>query len=183
MTPPIHVGLAQHSIKQAGGAVSHTISTGSILRSEAQLWPKRPRTEMTDHTDPIAPSSLAPSTSAPSSAIGVTLEAILAQLQCMDARFDSLTDEMCQMNTLVGRIAWQQARLGGFAPSPSPSLKASVDKDGDDGDDEDDKLFQWWQDDDLSVTYPLSFVTKRGSNFGFESSLVLRGRVSIGHFC
>ena len=138
MTPPIHVGLAQHSIKQAGGAVSHTISTGSILRSEAQLWLKRPRTEMTDHTDPIAPPSLAPSTSAPSSAIGVTLEAILAQLQCMDARFDSLTDEMCQMNTLVGRIAWQQARLGGFAPSPSPSLKASVDKDGDDGDDEDD---------------------------------------------
>ena len=32
------------------------------------------------------------------------------------------------------------------------------------------------------MTYPLSFVTKRGSSFGFESSLVLRGRVSIGHF-
>ena len=150
MTPPIHVGLAQHSIKQAGGAVSHTISIGSILRSEAQLWPKRPRTEMTDHIDPIAPSSLAPSTFAPSSAIGVTLEAILAQLQCMDARFDSLTDEMCQMNTLVGRIAWQQARLGGFAPSPSPSLKALLDKDGDDEDDNasssnDDKMMtsQW----------------------------------------
>ena len=56
----------------------------------------------------------------------------------MDARLDSLTDEMCQMNTLVSRIAWQQARLGGFAPSPSPSLKALLDKDGDDGDDEDD---------------------------------------------
>ena len=32
------------------------------------------------------------------------------------------------------------------------------------------------------MTYPLSFVTKRGVVLGFESSLVLRGRVSIGHF-
>ena len=30
------------------------------------------------------------------------------------------------------------------------------------------------------MTYPLSFVTKRGSSFGYESSHVLRGRVSIG---
>ena len=93
----------------------------------------------TDHADPIASSSSAPSTSAPSSsAIGVTLKAILAQLQCMDARLDSFTDEICQMNTLIGHIARQQARLGGFASSPSPSPKASADKDGDDGDGEDD---------------------------------------------
>ena len=32
------------------------------------------------------------------------------------------------------------------------------------------------------MTCPLSFVTKRGSSFGFESSLVLKGRVSIGIF-
>ena len=32
------------------------------------------------------------------------------------------------------------------------------------------------------MTYPLSFGTKRGSSFGFESSLVFRGRFSIGHF-
>ena len=38
------------------------------------------------------------------------------------------------------------------------------------------------------MTYHLSFVTKRGSSFGIksslgiESSLVLRGRVSIGLF-
>ena len=37
-------------------------------------------------------------------------------------------------------------------------------------------------DDDLSVTCPLLFVTKMGSSFGFESSLVLRERVSIRHF-
>jgi len=29
----------------------------------------------------------------------------MAQLQRMNARFDSLTYEMCQMNTHVGRIA------------------------------------------------------------------------------
>ena len=32
------------------------------------------------------------------------------------------------------------------------------------------------------MTYPLSFGTKRRSSFGFESSLVFRGRFSIGHF-
>ena len=29
---------------------------------------------------------------------------------------------------------------------------------------------------------PFVVMTKRGSNFGFGSSLVLKGRVSIGHF-
>ena len=32
------------------------------------------------------------------------------------------------------------------------------------------------------MTCPLSFMTKRGSSFGDESSHVLRGKVSIGHF-
>ena len=32
------------------------------------------------------------------------------------------------------------------------------------------------------MTYPLSFVTKRGSNFGYENSHVLRGSVSIGDY-
>ena len=56
----------------------------------------------------------------------------------MDACLDSFTDERCQVNTRVSRIAWRQTRLGGFAPSPSPSPEASVDEGGDDGDDEDD---------------------------------------------
>ena len=30
------------------------------------------------------------------------------------------------------------------------------------------------------MTYPLSFMTKKGSSFGYESSHVLRGRVSVG---
>jgi len=51
----------------------------------------------------------------------------------MDARLDTLNDELCQVNTHVGRITQWQARLSGFVESPSPSLEASGDED-DDGD-------------------------------------------------
>ena len=87
----------------------------------------------------VPPSFLAPFTFA---AGEVTLNAIMAQLQWMEAdfggRLDYLIDEMCQMNTRVGRIACQQARMAGFAPSPFPSPKASHDE-GDD-DDKDDAI-------------------------------------------
>ena len=33
------------------------------------------------------------------------------------------------------------------------------------------------------MTCPLSFMTKKGSSFRYESSHVLRGRVNIGDFC
>ena len=56
----------------------------------------------------------------------------------MDAYLDTLSDELCQVNTCVDHIAWRQACLGGFTASPSPSPKASVDKDGEDSDDGDD---------------------------------------------
>ena len=88
------------------------------------------------------PSFSAPPTFASFWAAGVTFEAIMAHLQRMDACFDSLTDEMCQVNTCIGPIACQQARLGGFTPSPFPSLEASTNKDDDVGDDEDDDVFQ-----------------------------------------
>ena len=56
------------------------IDAGSVRRSKAQLQPKQPRSETTGHADPVVPSSLAPSTSAPtSSTAGVTLEAIIVQ--------------------------------------------------------------------------------------------------------
>ena len=106
------------------GAISGT----SIRQSKAQLRLKRPQTEM---ATPLA--SSAPSTSTPSSAGGVTLEAVMAQLQCMDAHLNTLNTEMYQVNTRVGHIAWQQAYLGGFVESPSPSLEAFED-DNDDGD-------------------------------------------------
>ena len=55
-------------------------------------------------TAPLA--STAPSTSVPSSLVGgVTLEAIMAQLERMDVCLDTLSDELCQVNTCVGRIA------------------------------------------------------------------------------
>ena len=58
-------------------------------------------------TETVAPStSSIPSSSAPSSSAGgVTLEAIMAQVVCMDARLDTLSDELCQVNTRVSRIA------------------------------------------------------------------------------
>ena len=56
----------------------------------------------------------------------------------MDARIDTLSDELCQVTTHVGRITWRQARLGGFVASPSPTLEAFEDEDADDGDDGDD---------------------------------------------
>ena len=57
----------------------------------------------------------------------------------MDGRLNTLNDELCQVNTHVGHIAWQQARLSGFAASPSPSLEASANEDGDDSADDDDE--------------------------------------------
>ena len=55
----------------------------------------------------------------------------MALLQRMDACLDTLSDELCQVNTHVGRIARRQARLGGFVESPSPFLEASEDEDND----------------------------------------------------
>ena len=67
----------------------------------------------------------------------MTFEAVMVQLQCMDACLDTLSDELCQVNTHVDCTAWRQARLGGFVESPSPSPEVSED-DGDDDDDDDD---------------------------------------------
>ena len=84
------------------------------------------------------PTSLAPSTSAPSSSAGgVTLNAIMVQLQCIDARLDTLSDKLYQVNTRVSRITRQQAHLGGFMESPSPSLELYENDDDDFGDDDD----------------------------------------------
>ena len=62
----------------------------------------------------------------------------MAQLQHMDARLDTLNNELCQVNTRVGHISKWQARLGGFVASPSPSSKSSEDDDGDSDNDDND---------------------------------------------
>ena len=76
------------------------IDEAIVQQSAAQLRPRQPRIVM---TAPLA--STAPSTSVPSSSVGgVTLEAIMAQLERMDVCLDTLSDELCQVNTCVGRI-------------------------------------------------------------------------------
>ena len=68
----------------------------------------------------------------------------MAQLQCMDARLDTLSTKLYQVNVHVGRITRRQAAMGGFALEPTPSPPHPVafdsnaeDDDGDDGDDDD----------------------------------------------
>ena len=66
----------------------------------------------------------------------------MAQLQHMDARLDTLSTELYQVNVHVGRIAWRQVSMGDFAPEatpspPSPVASDSKDEDDDDGDDDD----------------------------------------------
>ena len=68
----------------------------------------------------------------------------MAQLQGMDARLDTLSTELYQVNVCVGRIARRQATMGCFAPEPTPSPPHPVafdfdveDDDDDDGDDDD----------------------------------------------
>ena len=75
------------------------IDAATVKRSEAQFWSRRSKSA-------APPTSSATSTSTPSSSTsGVTLEDIMAQLQYMDARLNTLSDELCQENTHVGRIA------------------------------------------------------------------------------
>ena len=61
----------------------------------------------------------------------------------MDARLDTLSDELCQVNTRVGCIAQRQAKMGGYnMPStpvaPVDESDAADDDDDADSDDEDD---------------------------------------------
>ena len=66
----------------------------------------------------------------------------MAQLQRIDARLDTLSTELYQVNVRVDRIARRQASMGGFAPEathlpPSPVTSASEDENDDNGDDDD----------------------------------------------
>ena len=122
------------------------IDAATVKWSEAQLRLRRSRTA-------TPPTSSAPFTSAPSSSVGgVTFDAIIAQLQRMDARLDTLSDELCQVNTRVSRIAKRQAYLGGYVESPFPPPKASDDDDdSDNNDDDEDKGASSLSDDEMST--------------------------------
>ena len=66
----------------------------------------------------------------------------MAQLQRIDARLDTLSTELYQVNIYVGHIARQQEVMGGFAleasPPPPTASEAEDDDDGDDDDASDD---------------------------------------------
>ena len=111
--------------------VMYAIDDATIKRSEAQFCSRQ-------SSSVAPPIPLAPSTFAPSTSVGgVTLDAIMAQLQRMNACLDTLSTELYQVNTRVGHIARRHARLGGFVESPSPPLEAFETSEDDDDDDDD----------------------------------------------
>ena len=94
----------------------------------------------------------------------------------MDVCLDTLSYELCQVNTRVGHIAWRQAVIGGFTVASSPSPEESED-DEDDADEDDganspsdDEMTDWF-------TYHLSFVTKKESSFDMRVVMVLGGEL------
>ena len=57
----------------------------------------------------------------------------------MDAHLNTLSNELCQVNTCVGHITRRQAVMGGFtvASSPSPLTSKDESDDGSGNDDDD----------------------------------------------
>ena len=71
----------------------------------------------------------------------------------MGACLDTFSDELCQVNTHVGRISQWQARHNSFFASLSPSPEASVDEDGEDSDDGDDADASSYSDDEMTLCH------------------------------
>ena len=107
----------------------------------------------------------------------------MAQLVRMDARLDTLSDELCQVNTRVGRIAQRQVATGGFTTYTSPSPPAledeSDDGSGSDAADEDDGA-SLPNDDEMSTwfTYSLSLMKKGGSSFDMRVVIYIEGELA-----
>ena len=101
----------------------------------------------------------------------------------MDAHLDTFSDELCQLNTCVDRIARKQATMDGFIAYTSPSPPASEDESDDDSDSDDadeDNDASSPNDDEMSTwcTYPLSLVTKRGSSFDMRIVIYIGGELA-----
>ena len=80
----------------------------------------------------------------------------MAQLQHMDARLDTLSTELFQVNVRVGCIARRQATMGGFShePTPSPPHPVASDSDAEDDDGDNDNALD--DDGDASSTDEMS---------------------------
>ena len=120
-----------------------------IKYSEAQF-----QSRQMDSTAPSSRSAPSWSASTPSFSSDVSLGDVMVQPQRMDARLDTLSTELYQVNVCVDRIARQQAAMGGFTPEPTPSpphlvASNSYAKDDDDGDDDDDDAL----DDDENASF------------------------------
>ena len=76
----------------------------------------------------------------------------MVQLQHIDACLDTLTNELCQVNTRVNCITQRQARLGGFVASPSPSPEVSTNEDGADGNGDEDEDASFSSDDEMTTS-------------------------------
>ena len=76
----------------------------------------------------------------------------------MNARLDTLSTELYQVNVRVGRIARQQATMGGFAlePTPSPPHPVAFNSDAEDDDDDGDNDDASDDDRDASSTNEMS---------------------------
>ena len=95
------------------------IDYATIKRSEAQFQSRQ--TDSAAPSSRFAPSRSTPFASAPSSSGDVSLGDVMAQLQRMDARLDTLSTELYQVNIHVGHIARRQAAMGGFVPAEQQS--------------------------------------------------------------
>ena len=62
----------------------------------------------------------------------------MVQLQRMDARLDTFSKKLYQVNVRVNRIAQRQASMGGFALEATPSPPSPMASDSEDDDDDDD---------------------------------------------
>ena len=107
----------------------------TIKRSEAQFRSRQ--SDLAVPSSRSASSHSAPSASAPSSSGDVFLRDVMVQLQRMDARLDTLSTKLYQVNIHVGCMARWQATMLGFAPEPTLSPPPPVASDFEDEDDDD----------------------------------------------
>ena len=84
----------------------------------------------------------------------------MAQLVRMNAHLDTLSNELCQVNTRVSCIMWRQAVMGGYTVASSPEAfedkSDGFDSANDAKVDDDGSL----SDDDMSTWYTYPFVTR-----------------------
>ena len=102
----LSIDFPSHFILSLIDVYRDTVTYDKLIFPFAIMWILRHFSVSYPTKTTTLPVFSAPSTSTPSSsASGVTLKAVMAQLQCMNSRLDTLSDELCQVNTRVGRIA------------------------------------------------------------------------------